>query len=217
MFVFCITLFCLYKMSIVCVFYVCCVAVGCTLYIHVSHSWELQLLKHSRHGEVLTFPLRKLKEAQWLLPFLCNDYVIAAISCVIQSSQSISSTCSNTALAFCFVLFFVHIVFVISSIFMIASFIVQCLVSRRHCEQTLACSFKSVTSRLLPLLTRQWNFIFWLILCKKKKCYVNTCSVINKWTLLFCIICYSVTSWKSYSIQSIIFYSRKLPIYCTAS
>lgn len=37
-----------------------------TLYIHVSHSWEwkqITMLKHSKTGKVLKFPLRKWKEA----------------------------------------------------------------------------------------------------------------------------------------------------------
>lgn len=42
--------------------------------------------------------------------------------------------------------------------------------------------------------------------------HLYTCSVINKWTFLFCIMCY----W-CYSIRLILFYSRELPIYCTAS
>lgn len=51
------------------------------------------LLKRSRTGKVLKFPLRKWEEAHLVLSFLCNDYVITVITCVIQSSQSISARC----------------------------------------------------------------------------------------------------------------------------
>lgn len=47
--------------------------------------------KHSRTGKVLKFPLRKWEEAHPAVSFLCNDYVIPELACVIQSSQSISN------------------------------------------------------------------------------------------------------------------------------
>lgn len=49
------------------------------------------MLKRSRNGNVLKFPLRKWEEAHSVVYFLCNDYVISAITCATQSSQSIDT------------------------------------------------------------------------------------------------------------------------------
>lgn len=51
------------------------------------------MLKHSSTGKVLKFPLWKWEDAQLVLSFLCNDYVIPVITHVIQTSQRISTRC----------------------------------------------------------------------------------------------------------------------------
>lgn len=136
---------------------------GCTLYINVRHHWGSTHWRTRETARYLDFH-RGSKGSALMLPFLCNDYVIAVIVCHSKFSQH-------------FLHMFQHAAFTLSS----------------FCHDWIVCCCQtfndSVPSRLLPLLSSQWYSILWLILCHVFLTRLNT-SVINKWNILFCTACF---------------------------